>query len=69
MQTNISEYYYGNPPPSSVSGPNSGECKEGQDHPCYNAGCDNCLKQFMQQEGLWTLPEIRILNDDSPPEA
>jgi len=34
---------YGHPPPESVSGPNSGECKEGQD-PCLNTECPRCKR-------------------------
>jgi len=34
---------YGHPPPGSVSGKNSGECKEGQ-VPCYNKECPRCKR-------------------------
>jgi hypothetical protein len=45
----ISQYFYGNPPPSSVSGPNAGECKENTVRPCFNKECENCKRNHNQQ--------------------
>ena len=45
----LSQYFYGNPPPSSISGPNAGECKEDSVSPCFNKDCENCKRNREQQ--------------------
>ena len=42
----MSQYFYSNPPPESISGTNSGECKEGTSSPCYNTDCEHCKEHF-----------------------
>lgn len=44
----VFQYYYGHPPPESVSGVNAGECKEGQKS-CYNVGCERCRKDYLKR--------------------
>lgn len=45
----FSQYFYGNPPPSSISGPSAGECKEDSVSPCFNKDCENCKRNHKQQ--------------------
>lgn len=63
------KYYYGHPPPSSVCGPDAGECKEGED-PCYNAGCENCKRTHLKTlQQTWWDDTVSIRIEGFVPEA